>query len=230
MKEKALEFLNKDYLLNVDMIECIRRDICRILYASDKAVLIVADSGWVHMLSCEDRELGLELIKTHQPPWVVLHQMDMREAVAGLGYRIGDQCWQSAYTKTTPMEETLADIRRLDRRFLKRIADNYELADEEGIAALLDAGVIYGAFAGGELAGFIGKHEEGSVGLLFVFPEFRRMGIAEALERNYVNRELAEGNVAYGQIFVGNTPSRQLQEKLGMDFSDKFICWCGKSE
>lgn len=230
MKEKALEFLNKDYLLNVDMIECIRRDICRILYASDKAVLIVADSGWVHMLSCEDRELGLELIKTHQPPWVVLHQMDMREAVAGLGYRIGDECWQSAYTKTTPMEETLADIRRLDRRFLKRIADNYELADEEEIAALLDAGVIYGAFAGGELAGFIGKHEEGSVGLLFVFPEFRRMGIAEALERNYVNRELAEGNVAYGQIFVGNTPSRQLQEKLGMDFSDKFICWCGKSE
>lgn len=230
MKEKALEFLNKDYLLNVDMIECIRRNICRILYASDKAVLIVADSGWVHMLSCEDRELGLELIKTHQPPWVVLHQMDMREAVAGLGYRIGDQCWQSAYTKTTPMEETLADIRRLDRRFLKRIADNYELADEEEIAALLDAGVIYGAFAGGELAGFIGRHEEGSVGLLFVFPEFRRMGIAEALERNYVNRELAEGNVAYGQIFVGNTPSRQLQEKLGMDFSDKFICWCGKSE
>ena len=225
MKEKALEFLNKDYLLNVDMIECIRRDICRILYASDKAVLIVADSGWVHMLSCEDRELGLELIKTHQPPWVVLHQMDMREAVAGLGYRIGDECWQSAYTKTTPMEETLADIRRLDRRFLKRIADNYELADEGEIAALLDAGVIYGAFAGGELAGFIGKHEEGSVGLLFVFPEFRRMGIAEALERNYVNRELAEGNVAYGQIFVGNTPSRQLQEKLGMDLSDKFICW-----
>ena len=212
------------------MIECIRRDICRILYASDKAVLIVADSGWVHMLSCEDRELGLELIKTHQPPWVVLHQMDMREAVAGLGYRIGDECWQSAYTKTTPMEETLADIRRLDRRFLKRIADNYELADEGEIAALLDAGVIYGAFAGGDLAGFIGKHEEGSVGLLFVFPEFRRMGIAEALERNYVNRELAEGNVAYGQIFVGNTPSRQLQEKLGMDFSDKFICWCGKSE
>lgn len=230
MKEKALEFLNKDYLLNVDMIECIRRGICRILYASDRAVLIVADSGWVYMLSCEDRELGLELIKTHQPPWVVLHQMDMREAVAGLGYRIGDECWQSAYTKTTPMEETLADIRRLDRRFLKRIADNYELADEEEIAALLDAGVIYGAFAGGELAGFIGKHEEGSVGLLFVFPEFRRMGIAEALERNYVNRELAEGNVAYGQIFVGNTPSRQLQEKLGMDFSDKFICWCGKSE
>ena len=230
MKEKALAFLNKDYLLNVDMIECIRRDICQIVYASDEAVLIAADGGWVWMLSCEDKALGLALIRTHQPPWVVLHQMDMREAVAGLGYRIGDECWQSAYTKTTPMEETLADIRRLDRRFLKRIADNYELADEEEIAALLDAGVIYGAFAGGDLAGFIGRHEEGSVGMLFVFPQFRRMGIAEALERNYVNRELAEGNVAYGQIFVGNTPSRQLQEKLGMDFSDKFICWCGKSE
>lgn len=230
MKEKALEFLNKDYLLNVDIIECIRRDICRILYASDKAVLIVADSGWVYMLSCEDREQGLELIRTHQPPWVVLHQMDMKEAVAGLGYHIGDECWQSAYTKSTPMEETLADIRQLDRSYAKLIDENYDLADEEEITAQLDAGVIFGAFVDGELAGFIGRHDEGSVGMLFVFPEFRRMGIAEALERNYVNRELAQGNVPYGQIFVGNTPSRQLQEKLGMDFSDKFICWCGKSE
>ena len=89
MKEKALEFLNKEYLLNVDMIECIRRDICQIVYASDEAVLIAADGGWVWMLSCEDRALGLALIRTHQPPWVVLHQMDMRDDLAGLGYRVG---------------------------------------------------------------------------------------------------------------------------------------------
>ena len=126
--------------------------------------------------------------------------------------------------------EAFADIRQLDRSYAKLIDENYDLADEEEITAQLDAGVIFGAFVKGELAGFIGRHDEGSVGMLFVFPQFRRMGIAEALERNYVNRELAEGNVAYGQIFVGNTPTRQLQEKLGMDFSDKFICWCGKSE
>ena len=35
-----------DFLLNVDMIECIRRDICQIVYASDEAVLIAADGGW----------------------------------------------------------------------------------------------------------------------------------------------------------------------------------------
>ena len=230
MKEKALAFLNKDYLLNVDMIECIRRDICQIVYASDEAVLIAADGGWVWMLSCEDRALGLALIRTHQPPWVVLHQMDMREDLAGLGYRVGDECWQGAYTKTTPMEETLADIRQLDRSYAKRIDENYDLDDEEGITALLDEGIIFGAFVNGELAGFMGRHPEGSLGMLFVFPQFRRLGIAEALERNYVNRELAQGNVPYGQIFVGNEASRRLQEKLGMDFSEKNICWCGKSE
>ena len=77
--------------------------------------------------------------------------------------------------------------------YAKLIDENYDLADEEEITAQLDAGVIFGAFVDGELAGFIGRHDEGSVGMLFVFPQFRRLGVAEALERNYVNRELAQG-------------------------------------
>ena len=230
MKEKALEFLNKDYLLNVDIIECIRRDICQILYASDKAVLIVADSGWVYMLSCEDRELGFDLLRIHQPPWVVLHQMDMREGLAEMGYRLGDACWQGAYTKTQPLEETGADMRLLDRSYAHLVSENYELADEEELTELMDKGVMLGAFVEGKLAGFMGQHPEGSQGLLFVFPEYRRLGLAEALERRYVNIDLSRGNVPFGHIFVGNTPSRRLQEKLGMEFSDKYICWCGKSE
>ena len=92
----------------------------------------------------------------------------------------------------------------------------------------MDQGVIIGAFLNGELAGFMGRHREGSLGMLFVFPKFRRLGVAEALERNYVNREIALGHVPYGQIFLGNIASRQLQEKLGMEFSEKNICWCGK--
>ena len=230
MKEEALNFLRKDYLLNVDMIECIRRDLCEIVFASDKAVLIAADGGGVYMLSCEDRELGFDLLRIHQPPWVVLHQMDMREGLAEMGYRLGDACWQGAYTKTEPLEETGADMRLLDRSYAHLVSENYELADEEELTELMDKGVMLGAFVEGKLAGFMGQHPEGSQGLLFVFPEYRRLGLAEALERRYVNLDLSRGNVPFGQIFVGNTPSRRLQEKLGMEFSDKFICWCGKSE
>ena len=222
--------MRKDYLLNVDMIECIRRDLCEIVFASDKAVLIAADGGGVYMLSCEDRELGFDLLRIHQPPWVVLHQMDMREGLAEMGYRLGDACWQGAYTKTEPLEETGADMRLLDRSYAHLVSENYELADEEELTELMDKGVMLGAFVEGKLAGFMGQHPEGSQGLLFVFPEYRRLGLAEALERRYVNLDLSRGNVPFGQIFVGNTPSRRLQEKLGMEFSDKYICWCGKSE
>ena len=230
MKEQALKFLRKDYLLNVDMIECIRRDLCEIVFASDKAVLIAADGGGVYMLSCEDRELGFDLLRIHQPPWVVLHQMDMREGLAEMGYCLGDACWQGAYTKTEPLEETGADMRLLDRSYAHLVSENYELADEEELTELMDKGVMLGAFVEGKLAGFMGQHPEGSQGLLFVFPEYRRLGLAEALERRYVNLDLSRGNVPFGQIFVGNTPSRRLQEKLGMEFSSGNICWCGKSE
>ncbi len=227
MRETALNYLYKDYLLNVDMIECIRRDICDILYASDKCVFVRTQSG-TDMLSCDDRALGFSLIQSHMNAWMVLHQMDMKEGLAALGYYVDGECWQGAYTKTVPLEETLADIRRLDTSFSSVIFENYDLDSEQEIAELLEQGVIFGAFLQGELAGFIGRHSEGSVGMLFVFPKFRRQGIAEALERNYVNQEIALGHVPYGQIFVGNTASRQLQEKLGMEFSEGNICWCGK--
>ena len=46
----------------------------------------------------------------------------------------------------------------------------------------LKAGVIFGAFVDGRLAGFVGEHHEGSMGMLEVVPEFRRRGIAQALE------------------------------------------------
>lgn len=45
----------------------------------------------------------------------------------------------------------------------------------------LRAGVMLGAFLRDRPAGFIGLHEEGSMGMPEVLPEFRRMGVARAL-------------------------------------------------
>ena len=60
----------------------------------------------------------------------------------------------------------------------------------ETLEERLRSGMMYGAFADGKLAGFIGMHAEGSMGILEVFEEFRRQGIAEALERHLINRIL----------------------------------------
>ena len=76
----------------------------------------------------------------------------------------------------------------------------------------------------------IGWHDEGSQGMLHVFPEYRRRGFAEALERQLINFDLSRGYTPFGQLFIWNDASRRLQEKLGMDFADGHICWLWKEK
>lgn len=153
-----------------------------------------------------------------------------------------------------PVRKNLV-IRQLDLSYEEIIREHYSLISEpEFIRERIRAGVMYGAFvqkqaktcgnkgneenlnavddranedkeSGLTLAGFIGEHEEGSMGMLEVFSEFRRQGIAEALESFCINRMLREGRIPFCQIIKGNEASVRLQEKLGLRISGESIWW-----
>ncbi|NLF80131.1 MAG: GNAT family N-acetyltransferase, partial [Clostridia bacterium] len=84
---------------------------------------------------------------------------------------------------------------------------------------------MLGAFYHGRPAGFVGVHDEGSMGMLEILPAFRRLGIGSALGAHMVKRELLRGHIPYDQYFSGNTASRQMQEKLGFNFSEQPTIW-----
>ena len=79
--------------------------------------------------------------------------------------------------------------------------------------------------ADGVLAGFIGAHPEGSMGMLHIFPEYRRQHLGFALEAEQIRRFLEQGIIPFCQIASSNTASLALQKKLGMTFSDELIYW-----
>ena len=82
----------------------------------------------------------------------------------------------------------------------------------------IEAGAVYGAFFGDNtaddtintLAGIIGIHEEGSIGMLYVKPQYN-------------------GWIPYGQIIVGNEASMKLQESMGLHFSKSSVYWMTKN-
>lgn len=76
-----------------------------------------------------------------------------------------------------------------------------------------------------ELAGFIGKHSEGSIGMLTVFPAYRRRNVALALETFMINRDLEQGFLPYGQVKDHNLASIALQQKVGLCFSKTSLFW-----
>ena len=89
----------------------------------------------------------------------------------------------------------------------------------------LEAGVMFGAFVDGRLAGFVGEHHEGSMGMLEVFPPYRGHGLGLALESFQINRYLSQGRVPFDQVIVGNEKSMGLQRKVGMELSKDTMSW-----
>ncbi len=228
--QQALNYLQQDALLHIDMLEAIRRDKMDILGASPKGVLLYHTASEVYMMSAQEQETAhrmLALIKSaelfvaHQPFYIPL-------AEKMLGLKASLACVQAAYLKKEPvaMQYEGVHIERLDERHLKFVQDWYShKLDDSYLLERLNAGILYGAYVAGELAGFIGEHAEGSIGMLEILPQFRRRGLGEKLEAYKTNAHLAAGFVPFGQIVVGNTPSLELQKKLGYTISENTIAW-----
>ncbi|MDO5002181.1 MAG: hypothetical protein Q4E20_08030, partial [Eubacteriales bacterium] len=156
MKEQALEYLSGDTLLNIDMIECIRRGLCDILYAESDGVLIKARGSDAYMLSCDSAGAALRIAAGHDIDLLVLHQTEQKaEVCEALGLCAGDECFQGAYTRKEPLPENGADIRCIDESFAEKIIEAYDMYEPEHIRTLLERRLMYGVFDNGELAGFI---------------------------------------------------------------------------
>ena len=95
----------------------------------------------------------------------------------------------------------------------------------EYIECRLAAGEMFGAFKDGELAGFIGLHEEGSMGMLEVLAAFRRMGVGSLLVATLCRFLMERGLTPFSQFTVDNLASRALHESMGFSISTEFVFW-----
>lgn len=252
---RALSYLKRDKLQHMDMIEDIRRKLGDVLCVREDGVLIRDRASGVYMVTAANKDAGERLLSLAEPDAEVFtcHQMFLAESIsARFGKKNVSVCWQMAYTKKQPFEQDWPfEIRQLDESFTEAVYARYhELHTREEIERFLRAGAIYGAFIQENLgetascaragdvdaaaesvvrsevfAGFVGTHEEGGMGMLEVFPAYRRRGIAEALEKFLINRTLEKGYTPYCQVFTDNEASIRLQEKLGLRRCRKEIYW-----
>ena len=63
-----------------------------------------------------------------------------------------------------------------------------------------------------QIVGFAGRHIEGTIGFVEVIKEYRRLGIAQALEQYLMQKLIAENEIIYLQVEVDNYPSMRLHE------------------
>ncbi|MGN1002575.1 MAG: GNAT family N-acetyltransferase [Oscillospiraceae bacterium] len=206
------------------------------MYASPTGALVAyndydsdgEDTGFTLWAADEPTFQKILRLLPPSPAFVIGHepfyaeQLRRHLRVAELSY-----CFQAAYlgSEPLPVPELFPQIRRLEREYFPLVRKNYDLASDEYLQWLMERGMLYGAFDGDVLTGFVGTHAEGTIGLLEVLPAYRRHGIGAALQSFMTNLELSRGHVPYGQIFVDNDVSQALQRRLGFQFSAGRLFW-----
>ena len=133
-------------------------------------------------------------------------------------------CRQWVYTRKEALP-VKADVRRLTAEHLPFLQSHYLILSEQELKERLESGAIYGLYIDQEPVGFIGEHGEGSMGMLFVLPEYRGQGFAKALESSLINFTLQKGFTPFCQVEEGNGVSQRLQEALGLYAAKDRLWW-----
>ena len=233
MKSSVIAYLLRDPNKNIDMLEILPLPTARVLAATDHGVLI--EHSGIYLLSCDEGTdadylpMLVEGLADDPERMIVLHSPALKdELVAAYGFQAFLDVRHGVYRKTEPVAFSLpygAQIRRLDQSHLGFVLQHYHMMDDETyLRERIDEG-MYGVFVGGELAGFIGTHDERSIGLLEILPEYRRLGLAFALEAHLIKCLLEQGRIPFTQVSVANQPSLALQRKLGMEISEATVHW-----
>ncbi|MBP3489606.1 MAG: tRNA (guanosine(37)-N1)-methyltransferase TrmD [Roseburia sp.] len=250
--QECIASLKKQKLLHMDMIELIARGQAQIIFAEGANICLRDMASGIYFHTAENENMGKRMLKELAKQadaasgvgLLVLHQEFMVEqAKRQIGLSDIMACSQVVYTKREKLPVTglysvdgeehagQPGIRPLGMEHIDAVVRHYgEIVDREYIADRIAKQAMFGAFLGGELAGFVGMHAEGSIGMLHVLPEYRGRKFGKALETYMINRCLERGYTPYGQVAVGNGISKQLQESLGLCFSRSCVYWLEKAQ
>ena len=249
--QECLEILKKQKLLHIDMIELLNRGQARLVYAKDANIVLSDVASGIYFHTAESVKGGRKAFLALQEDAsdasalesLVLHQDFMiAEAEEMLSAKVRTTCYQAVYTRKEKLpitglyrldgkkQEGIPEIHPLTLEYLDVVTANYHMVDDaDYIKDRIEKGWMYGAFIEGELAGFVGVHTEGGLGMLEVLPQYRGRHIGKALETYMINLSLERGMTPYGQVVVGNEVSMKLQESLGLCFSKQLIYWSGSN-
>lgn len=226
----ALKYLNKDPLLNADIIDSIIHHQADVIYADSLGVMVFNNNSDAYGISADietDIDGMLNLCKADADCFVTHQDFYFNKIEERFGLKQKVECYQAVYTKKIPIQHSYDfEIRELTLDYIDFVVKNYSRsADADYITERINSKCMYGAFLGADIMGFIGVHDEGAMGMLEVMAEHKRKGVGYALEAYLINEKLKQGHIPYAHIIISNTASYSLQKKLGLEFADGIVSW-----
>lgn len=118
------------------------------------------------------------------------------------------------------------DIRVLDETYIDMLNKCYKaLGPGEDNAERIKSKEVLGLFVDNKLAGFIGRHPEGCLGMLQIFEPYRKKGYATILEKAKINDLINRKQKVFSEVVENNFVSHHMHESLGYTKGAKTIYW-----
>ena len=222
--------LNQNPLLYAGLQQVIRRGSGIVLEETDTGIFLLDTVSQGFFLATPDVQTGIAWLKKHAALGYHLLSVFQRELVDFIGkeYCLSEilECYQAVYLPEQPpaCRETL-QIRCADRKEIPLILSHYQKLSPDELEQIVKNGNLYLAFRESEPVGFVGEHLEGSMGLLEVFPEYRRLGYGTELEVFMIRNMLHRKQIPFCQVETFNETSLRLQRKLGLSVSEEKVYW-----
>ncbi len=256
----AEAFIAKNPVQYADMADMLRTRKCRMIYAREDGVFFRDDDGFyengTYVFAAKDETAARKIILLFPEEYegvknsaFVCHGKKQAEFCRSFfGFDRVTECYQVTYTPPAPLPlKGALRFEKAGEKQLQTIIETYDRESPESLKKLVAAKQINAAYAsepadgeenqaglGGGIkehfVGYIGQHPEGSMGLLLIFPEYRRHGYAEELESYQINEIRAEGRTPYAHIITDNFKSISLQKKLGANVADDLVIWMSRSD
>ena len=230
----AFDFLEKNPRLGrqIDLLgfdRVLRRGTGKVLEETGSMLFLYDTVSKAHFLACDDIDTGLAVLDRYDARRISL----LMVADIGLGraafrrYGFSDrlECRQAAWYGEAPEPDPEISVKTAGMDDLPLLTGTYDLISPEEMEQVVERGSILLGYHRDHLIGFIGEHLEGSMGLLYVFPEFRRQGFGAALEKICISETLKKSFIPFGQVEKDNQASLALQKSIGMTVSDRLLCW-----
>ena len=221
-----IDFNGIDYL-GIDRI--VKRGSAEFIERNERFVFVRDTVSGVFFLCGKVRDDDFSLVDGYidkeRDALMVDSEELFKKVFARYGFEDKLECYQVAYYGDAPKLDAKIDVRAAEKSDIPLIVENYHLVGEDEIAKIVGRRALFLGFLDGEPVGFVGEHLEGSMGLLYVLPEFRRRGFGEALEKFCIAKTIENGFVPFGQVEKDNFASLALQRKLGFTVSGKRIFW-----
>ena len=207
----------------------LRRGSGEILAQQDDALLLRDRVSGACFLACENTEAGMPLLDRDLGRdcelLMVSDYSTGKAAFERFGFSEKLECYQVAYFGSKPPINDGLTVRTAEERDLPMLTEQVHLISPEELERIVGREGILLGYEQNRLIGFIGEHLEGSMGLLYVFPAYRRRGFGAALQTHLIAQTMEKGDIPFGQVEKDNHASLRLQKKIGMTQSDHLMVW-----